>query len=431
MTFACVLLCLSSWAGAQTPAEFTVSSYTALAFSASPELRSAEAAYEAAARREKSRLGSMMLPTFAFSGRAQPWGDNPDNANRFQTWRLNRNEMTFDSTLNLNLFNSFQDWQRWRSARLSREAAERSFWAARQDRAFAAINSFYSLNSKDQLLEVARQNLKAQEDQYKQTLDLYRNGMKSLADLLKSETDLRSSELRLISAESEQKSALVDFNSLLDRAGLDGATLKVDLAPGATALPELPGDLAKAVAQRPELVRARKELELARVAAQQAVQDALPTFKADATWSRTDAATFGGAPSDTRPRYFIGLSLALPANFNLLSQAYAAAAARAERRRAASALALAVRQVRQEVYESFIRLERALKLYAIALQKAEISRRSLELVGAQYRQGTADAIRMNQAQSDFLSAQVERTLALHDIFIDRARYRRAVGDPLW
>ena len=57
--------------------------------------------------------------------------------------------------------------------------------------------------------------------------------------------------------------------------------------------------------------------------------------------------------------------------------------------------------------------------------------KSLELVGRQYRQGAADAIRMNQAQNDYLNARVERALALHDIFIDRARYQRAVGDPLW
>ena len=87
--------------------------------------------------------------------------------------------------------------------------------------------------------------------------------------------------------------------------------------------------------------------------------------------------------------------------------------------------------MRTEVYGAYINLEKVSNSYTVSLLKEEISAKSLELVGRQYQQGAADAIRMNQAQNDYLNARVERALALHDIFIDRARYRRAVGDPLW
>ncbi|MDP3544091.1 MAG: TolC family protein, partial [Elusimicrobiota bacterium] len=99
--------------------------------------------------------------------------------------------------------------------------------------------------------------------------------------------------------------------------------------------------------------------------------------------------------------------------------------------RAEAARASAERTVKSEVYNAYIDLERVSSSYSVALQKEEIASKSLELVGRQYQQGAADAIRMNQAQNDYLNARVERVLALHDIFIDRARYKRAVGEPLW
>lgn len=414
--------------------DFTVSSFTALALGASPEVRQAKEAYESADASYKSAVAAMVLPTFSFSAQAYPYGDNPANGYKFQTWRLARDEMSFNEGLDLNVFNSFQDYQRVRQARLGREAAERSYFAARQDKALTAIQAFYDLDTKLELTEVARQNLKAQQDQYAQSLDLYKNGMKSLADLLKSETDWRSSQLRLLDAQIDEQRSRVAFNLLVDRPGLERETLTVDLKTGATDLPRLDGDLAYALAGRPETVGARKQLESARVAVEQAVQGLLPAFRVNAVWNHDDQATFGvsnaslGIPN---PNYYVGLSLSLPGGFNVLSQAYALSQAKAKLRSARQSLEAALRQVRSDVYGAYLSLERDGAAYGFSLEKEDIARRTLDIVTAQYREGTADAIRMNQAQNDYLDARVEETLALHAIFIDRAQYKRAVGEPLW
>jgi outer membrane protein TolC len=345
--------------------------------------------------------------------------------------------MSLNTTLNYNVFNSFQDLEKTRSASLAREAAARSLLAARQDRAFAAVQAYFDLDSKSELLEVARQNLKAQSEQYQQSLDLYNHGMKSLADLLKSETDWRSSELRLVSAEADQKTSLTAFNTLIARGPLDAAVLNASLTPGTTELPSIAGDLARSLEQRPEVVAARTQLERAQVAVEQAVQGLLPTFKVDATWNRSDTASFGGSPVAAstlgipNPNYYVGLSLTLPFGFNGVSQAFAIVQARAERRRAQSALETQRRAVTQEVTGAYIGLEKDLRSHALAAVKESIAKRALDLVGDQYRQGSADAIRMNQAQNDYLDARVQRVLTLHDIMIDRARYKRAVGDAVW
>jgi len=114
-----------------------------------------------------------------------------------------------------------------------------------------------------------------------------------------------------------------------------------------------------------------------------------------------------------------------------VSQAYALIQAKAQRRAAEAALAARERQATTEIAQAYVSLERAMRSYEVALVKEQIAKKALDLVGSQYQQGSADAIRMNQAQGDYLDARVQSVLALHDIFIDRAQYKRAVGDPLW
>lgn len=409
---------------------FTISSYTASALASSPEVRSAEDAYSAADAALKGQAAAMVLPTLGFSYTQYPYGHDPLGGYRYRHGEFAPRLGQAVTTANWNLFNGFEDLQKTRAAAMSRRAARAAWNAARQDRAFAAISAFYDLDSKTELLGVAQQNLRDQKKQYDQSLDLYKNGMKSLADLLKSETDMRSSELRIISAEAERKRALVEFNNLVDRGAFAEAALTVNLQAGATDLPRVEEDLARALDLRPEVVQAREDLDKARVAVQQAVQGFLPSLKADATWTRTRYAA-GGAPGAANPNHQVGLSLSLPVGFNGFTQGWAISSARAQQRRAEAARRSAERTVKSEVYNAYINLERVSSSYSVALLKEEIAARSLELVGRQYQQGAADAIRMNQAQNDYLNARVERALALHDIFIDRARYKRAVGEPLW
>lgn len=410
----------------------TVSSYTAAALASAPEVRSAQDAYDAADAALKGQAAAMLLPTLAFTYSQYPYGHNPLNAYRYAHGGFAPREGQAVTTANWNLFNSFEDLQKTRAAVRTRRAARSALTAAKQDRAFAAIAGFYDLNAKTELLAVAQQNLVDQRRQYDQSLDLYQNGMKSLADLLKSETDWRSSELRIIAAEAARKRSLVAFNALIDRGALDEAPLLVNLQAGATDLPRVEEDFVRALERRPEVEQAREELARARVALEQSVQGILPNLRVDAAWTKTRYASFGGgAAGIPNPHNQVGLTLSLPVGFNGFTQAFGISAARARKRAAEAAQAAAERTVKTEVYGAWINLESVSRSYTVAVLKEEIAARSLELVERQYRQGAADAIRMNQAQNDYLNSRVERALALHDIFIDRARYKRAVGEPLW
>jgi outer membrane protein TolC len=415
-------------------ADMTVSSYTALALASSPDVRTAFQAFNAADEAYSAQLANSVLPTLSFTGLEYPYGDNPANGYAYQPFRIRTGDMAFNTSVDVNLFNSFQDFEKNHNAALARDSAQHAWLAAKQNAALAAIQAFYDLDMKVKLTAVANVNLGAQNDQYQQSLDLYKNGMKSLADLLKSETDWRSSQLRLLDAVQAEKLSRVAFNTLIDRPGLEPAELKVDLEPGATALPLLDADMPKALAQRPEILKARKDLERAQVAVVQAIQGALPGLRADFTWNHEDQPALGvsnttlGIPN---PYYYLGLSLSLPVGFNIVAQVYAVKQAQAAKRQADEALAAAIRQVRIDLYGAYVGLEHDVESYELALKKEEIAQKTLDLVSDEYRQDTADAIRMNLAQSDLLDAQVSRTQDLHAIFTDRAQYRRATGEPLW
>ena len=123
--------------------------------------------------------------------------------------------------------------------------------------------------------------------------------------------------------------------------------------------------------------------------------------------------------------------LSLPVNFNGFSQFYSYATARAMRRQARDQVDAAVRSARDDLYAAWISLESAGKVYALSVREVEIAEEELAIVEAQYRQGSADALRMAQARTDLLTARQQVETAVQSLNVGRAQYRRAAGIHLW
>jgi outer membrane protein TolC len=407
-------------------APLTARRYVAAVLAASPEIAQAEESWRAARDAYRSREAATFLPTLSFTAQDYPYGDDPTYSYAFHGARLRRSDATFTTSAGWNLFHGFQDWLKTLSAGDAAESASRSLDAARQDRAYAALQTFYQLESRERLVEVARQDLDAQKTQYEQTRDLYKQGLKSQSDLYKSENDWRASEIRMASAQADYKGSLQPFNELLNRPPWEEHALSDDLTPGATDLPPLEEDAARLPERRPEIASALLDARTARRARRQALLAALPTLSVDAAWNRTDAP--GSSPTSHGQ---IGLALSLPFGFNGVSQVYDYAAARARARRAQAAADLSLRSARNDLYAAWVGLQRAILVYDLAERQEQIAARGLDIVAAQYQQGATDALRMTQARSDLLSARVQKATALQDIFVNRAAYRRAAGEPLW
>lgn len=421
-------------AASGNPARWTPESYVRSSLGLSPEARSAEASRDAAAARAKAKWARAFAPSLSFSAKAAPAKLGPRGLFRFDAWRAGANDLSLTPGVSWNLFNSFQDLLSARSSELSREMAGDSLEAARQTEALDALRGFWGLFLRERVLEVSRQNLAIQVEQYDLTQDRYKHGMKSLSDLLKTETDWRSAELRVEGDEATRRLALFRFNIAVGADEGAPAALDADLTLGTTQPPLLDAGLRQAIERRPELVRARRELQQAETSHTLAKIAAGPTLALDFDGSHAWNGDYGrtslgfGAGSSV---YGFALKLALPGSFNLYSQVQDVRASRADLSRAAQTLEAQRRSVREEVYQSHIELSRALRSHEIASRKEDISRQNLELVKQEYSEGSADVLRLSQAQSDFVNAQVERMQALHDVKINTARWKRAVGEPIW
>jgi outer membrane protein TolC len=435
-----VMLAAARAAAAPEPAAPGVSTsalkagdYVSLALAASPSVNSAAESLRAAEDAFNGQVAEMTLPTLTFSASKYPYGDDPNLGYAFHGLSLNASNSTSNTVLNWNVFNGFQDWTSMRSKQEARESARHAYDQARQTASFAALQAFYALSGAARLREVARDDLRAQVDQYHETQGLYKDGLKSLADLFKSETEWHESQIRLVGAEAAYKAALQPFNELINHPPWEEHALDAALEAGATELPSLEEDAALLPQRRPEILAALRGEKAAEYNERLSLLQALPTLSINATWTRSDTTIDGlssasfGIPNPNRQ---IGATLSIT-NFNVFSQLYSYAAARATRRQAQDAVDAAVRAAREDLYSSWISLESAAKVYVLAVREADIAEQGLEIVEAQYRQGSADALRMAQARTDLLTARQQVETNIQNINLYRAQYRRAAGITLW
>lgn len=411
----------------------TLSGYLALALSHSPEVQASRESLSASASRQRAAVADAALPTISASAQTYPWGYDPLWLGRFHSWRLTKDGAAYSAGATWNLFNSFRDAREAHQSGLERLQAEESLQEALQGRAIAAARAYLVLFLRQRLEEVASVDVAAQRAQFDVTKDLYQHGMKSRSDLLKSETDWRSSHLRLLERRADVRRALFDFNQLVDR---DPEAPAVLAEPGGE--PRLPGagtaELSAAYERRPETRRARLALKLAGSRAADRLQDLLPRLSADARYTMSRDATFGDpamGSGRSRPVYNIGLNLSLPVGFNGYSQAQRWRAARSDERRLEAELVSLKRRVAQDVVFARIGLEQAVESLRFSRERELIAKDNLDLVEQQYRQGSADVIRLAQARQDHLQAQTDTLRQSHDAQLRWLEYRLAAGENIW
>lgn len=421
---------LGAWPVSAEP--FSEDSYLQRAFSVAPEVASSQQAFRLAQALWRQSITDAWLPAFSASANLNPWGFNPLNANAWNGWQANGEDISYSAGFTMNLFNSFYDWRHIEQQRLTRDAAAAVLDQVRQTIAINALTAYLDLFLKQKLKVVADVDLAAQKAQYDLTLDLYQHGMKSMSDLLKSETDWHSSELRDFGAEGDRKRSLYHFNLLISRA-VDEPAEVPELTQGPTQFLDVSEALNRAAAQRPELRQNAFNLKNSELTAQQAEQNFLPKLQAAFNYNETRTAPFDvpGVPTTSKPYYYLGLTLSLPVGYTGASQVNAYQAAQAQARQAAFDRATLLRTVKENVYDARIALDQTLDSYKIGVERERIAQENLDIVLQQYREGSADVIRLSQARLDYLQAQTDRLTFLHDTQLNWLLYRQAMGEPIW
>jgi outer membrane protein len=419
-------------AGSAFAEPFTSEAYLHRAFELAPEVASSQQAFRAAQYQWKQAITDAWLPALSASANLNPWGYNPLNGNTWNGWQADAVDVGYSAGLTMNLFNSFYDWRHIRQLSLTRDAAAAVLDQTRQTIALNALTAYLDLFLKQKLKAVSDVDMAAQKAQYDLTLDYYRHGMKSKSDLLKSETDWHSSELRDLSTESDRKKSLYHFNLLINRPVEEPAELP-ELEQGPTRFMDVDEAVRRAAVERPELRQSAFTLKNSELNAQQAEQNFLPKLQATFNYNEARTPSFGiaGLSSTSRPYYYFGLALSLPVGYTGASQVYAYNAAKAQARQAAFDRATLLRTVKEGVHFARIALDLTIDSYRIGIERELIAQENLDIVLEQYREGSADVIRLSQARADYLQAQTDRLTFLHDTQLNWLQYRQAMGEPIW
>jgi outer membrane protein TolC len=424
MKLLALLLAFSSPACA---ASWTMDSYLKEVYSVSHDLKQAEEAVQLARSSYISSLASFYLPSVLLSASNAPYSS-------YNSPRLlfSRDKTSAGVSASLNLFNNFKDKLGLDSSRLDRDSTDVALFTARQDLTLSALNAYYDVLRKKQLLKVADASVASYEEQYKKAQQYYNEGLKSYSDVLKSELNFRTSQLTEMRYVEDLRNSVMAFNTLIYRQPEEEADLKEIAGVSDTSMPALEADLAFALGGRPDLRQARIALEQKKISRKKAYIGWFPDFSVDAAYNRQGLFGLGAPAAGTvNPSYSVGMSLSLPIGPGTFSDMNSNLSAAIDLGRSERALAEAELTAKKEIISAWHSRALALKSYEVAKMSADISAQNLAIVTEKYSQGRASMIELNDAQSDDLNSQNSVANSFFDLLLDRISYDRTVGRKIW
>ena len=419
-----LLLALAPAAGA---ASWTLDGYLKEVYSVSHELKQAEESLELSRSAYMYSLASFYFPSVTLSASNTPYSSAYSPRLSFD-----RDKTSAGLSASLNLFSNFRDKFGLDSSRFSRDSSELALFSVKQDLTIIALNTYYDVLRKKQLLKVAQLSLAAYEEQYRKIQNFYKDGLKSYSDVLKSELSYRASQLSAMSETESHRNSVMAFNSLIYRQPEEEAELTEVPGGPDLSMPDLQGDLSYALSNRPDLRQSRFSLEQKKISLKQARIGWLPDLSAGASYNRQGLFGLGNPPAGTvRYSYSAGMSLSLPIGLGTFADRNANLSASIELSRVERSLQEAELNVKKEIIAAWHSRELALKSYELAKMTAEISAQNLAIVREKYSQGRASMIELTDAQRDDLSSQNSLANSFFNLLLNRISYDKTVGRRIW
>lgn len=422
-----ILLLLLALCSPACAATWTLDSYLKEVYSVSHDLKTAQEGVELSRSSYLSELVSFYMPAVTLNVSNTPYSSA--NSPRLS---FNRNKTTAGVSASLNLFNNFKDKLGLDSAKLDRDGSEISLFSARQDLTISALSAYYSVLRQGQLLKVARASLVSYEEQYKMVQAYYKDGLKSYSDVLKSELNFRSSELSSMSYAESYRNSVMAFNALIYREPEEEVELAEVTGVSDLSMPDLRADLDYALANRPDLQKARLVLKQKEIAGKIAYIGWFPDVSVDANYSRNGLPGVGGEITEAQnPYYSAGLSISLPIGPGTYSDINANLSARIALAVSRRALQDSELTAKREIITAWHSRELALKSYDVAKMTAEISAQNLAIMKEKYADGKASMIELDDAQNDDLNSQNNLANSFYDLLLNRASYDKTAGRKIW
>ena len=243
-------------------------------------------------------------------------------------------------------------------------------------------------------------------------------------DILQAEADQLNAQVSLLGAQNDVKTSLTALKTTIGWGTSDGKLeLKEEAVPAMTAyegtLDEL---ITQALANRPDLIAARRGLDSQRYAVRIAKADAGLDLSVDATYNhsfyRYDTGRSGLGLSISFPLYDGGSSRE---NVRQRELAYESARVR---------LGQSELDVRGDVEQAYYTYDTNVARLAASQKALEAARKNFEAASRSQALGASSLIEVQLAQTSLVTAEVNAVQAVYDALISEVRLRLAIGVPL-
>lgn len=310
-----------------------------------------------------------------------------------------------------------------RAANVTLTVSELELARTRNDTILQVVQAYQGVARADEFVRVAEEALRNAQERLRLVWAQVDAGVAAQFDLLRAETAVAQAEQAVLNARNQRELAAAALNNLLGR-DLDAPVQVVKPArlPEET-LPPLETLTQQAYENRPELIAARRGVDLAQIGIETARRSLLPNIVL------TGQADFNLNTSAFNPRRETYTGVAV-----LSVPIWDGGIARAREAQARDDLQIAQLRLQQaregvalEVRQAYLNLQDAQKRLAVAQKGLEQATEALRLARVRFEAGVSPQLEISDAELAFTQAQTNLVNAQYDYLDAYAALLRAVG----
>lgn len=322
------------------------------------------------------------------------------------------------------LFRGGQDYFRRQAAELGVDAATLEHAAIRNQLAAAVTAAFYAQLTAEEQTEVTRHTLETVRSELKHTQVRLEQGAVLKSDVLSLEARLAQARETQLKAQNAVELARSSLKTLLGLA--TDTPLKIQ-APSKLQPPELDATfdelLSRALAQRPEMEAATRQVEMRRKELMAARGARLPHLDAYVVYGQNSRSPNFSLNQDN-------LTLGINAELDLFTGGAVSAKISAAERKLAEAQSLQQQtqlEIGDEVKRAFLTLQEAIERVRVTKAAVRAAEEALRLVREQHRGGTATITRYLEAEAASADAHMRYVSARYEALVAKAVLNQSTG----
>ena len=309
------------------------------------------------------------------------------------------------------------------------EAAKAYLNTVGSDLVHAVKSSYYTVLAKNYLIKVAKDQVNSYQKHYERASEYYKAGVKSKIDVTNAEVELENSKLQLLQSKFSLKSAKVNLEKIIGIAPNNGSYIVKltdnKLSDFRDLLDDFPDSLEellqKASLQRPDLIRAKKEIESSESLLKGAHGGYWPEIGLNGSYNNyeTDINTL-----QDQWQFGIGLDWQFFSGFRTNGEV---AEAKSNLRTSRARLRNIKLNAIQEVTDSYHLAQEKRDSVLLADKIMQLAAENLTLADERYKTGLGDMIEFNDSQLRMTKARSNLVNTYFDYNIALASLENAIG----